>query len=127
MLESGVSRLNRTIRRARWVAQQALTSVCDESRHVLDVEFGGRVWLLPPWYALAAHKASRIPLAWAEMGVRLLGRPRMILVAKVFGPLGEGSSIKWTVGKGLVGRLTFDGVQFDVLHHHGFGPPTLTP
>ena len=29
------------------------------------------------------------------------------------------------MGKGLVGRLTFDGVQFDVLHHHEFWPTNL--
>lgn len=113
------------LERARPSAQASLQSVCDAAQSIADAQFGGRIWAMPLWYISAIRREARIRTAYAEVGLHVAQRPRMVLLAKVLGPFEDSSHIPWAVGKGFVGRLALGQEEFDILHHSRFWPTNL--
>lgn len=109
------------------VANRAMQKMCEDAAALFadGTNFGGRVWLLPRWYIHALAKPAYLRLAYTEVAIRLAQRPRMVLAARVFGPVPNDSGIPWVVGKGLVGRLTLLNLDYDVLDHSSFWPADL--
>jgi hypothetical protein len=115
------------LKRTAPYCHDALVNVIDAARHEVGCTqtLGGRVWLVPRWFYRAYSRQNQNVLAFAELGRGTIGRPVMYRAAQILGPVGRPSSVRWTIHKGLVGRLTFRTKDFQILQHTEYWPRNL--
>ena len=104
-----------SLRETRSFCGQTLRAVLDATNEQIggSPALGGRVWLLPKFYAHCLNNNREAGVLGCEYVAYLTKWPRMYRAASVAGDVRRGDHrIRWVPRKGLPGRITFGNQPF---------------